>query len=135
MTGNPVLKQIRINMICFQFVMNRLAWKIKLYQIKTSGRRLVKAPNVISQNDARLNGDSWWRSVGIVSEWIQADIGYQTNVSAVITQGQEEEDPSISDWVTVFHISIFLTSNTDAEQIFIKDDEGNVMVSSFPNDI
>ena len=85
--------------------------------------------------DARLNGDSWWRSVGIVSEWIQADIGYQTYVSAVITQGQEEEDPSISDWVTLFQISIFLTSNTDAEQIFIKDDEGNVMVSSFPNDI
>ena len=38
--------------------------------------------------EARLNGPKFWACSGdIVAPWIQADIGYQTYVSGVITQG------------------------------------------------
>ena len=37
---------------------------------------------------ARLNGIKFWACAGsLASPWIQADIGYQTYVSGVITQG------------------------------------------------
>ena len=96
--------------------------------LASSSPRAARSPT-----HARLNGYSWWKSAGIVSEWIQADIGYQTYVSAVITQGKVAEvDPSNPEWVTLFQISTFLTSSSDiAEQIFIKDDEGNVIVGYF----
>ena len=54
--------------------------------------------------------------------WIQADIGYQTCVSGVRTQGDGETDAP--DWVTLFWVSTFQTSTTSA-QVFIKENGQN----------
>ena len=55
--------------------------------------------------------------------WIQADIGYQTCVSGVRTQG-DGESGVIADWVTSFWVSTFQT-NTTSTQVFIKENGVN----------
>ena len=55
--------------------------------------------------------------------WIQADIGYQTCVSGVVTQG-DGEGGADSDWVTSFWVSTFQTSATST-QVFIKENGVN----------
>ena len=73
---------------------------------------------------ARLNGDSTWvASKSDLQPWIQADIGYQTNVSGVVTQG----DGEFGNWVTSMKASIFHMS-TSEEEIFIKNTTGQVKV-------
>ena len=82
-----------------------------------------------SSNFPARNGrlDSWpaWLVPGSVSNpWIQADIGYQTFVSGVVTQGSEYG----SDWVTTLKVSTF-KANTNDEEEFVTDDNGQVKVS------
>ena len=55
--------------------------------------------------------------------WIQADIGYQTCVSGVVTQG-DGEGGADEDWVTSFWVSSFQTSTTST-QVFIKENGEN----------
>ena len=43
--------------------------------------------------------------------WIQANIGYQTRVSGVVTQGDGQRD---GDWVTSFWVSTSPTSSANA---------------------
>ena len=78
---------------------------------------------------ARLNGESCWQALkGEVTPWIQADIGYQTFVSGVVTQG----DGGVGDnlhWVTSFNVSTFAMSVSDKE-IFIEDEDGIPMVNT-----
>ena len=59
------------------------------------------------------------------NQWIQADIGYQTNVFGVITQGGGDGNQH---WVTSIKVSTFLASTSD-EEIFIKDENENQKVS------
>ncbi|XP_072016512.1 lactadherin-like [Amphiura filiformis] len=79
----------------------------------------------------RLNDPSCWAALtgqtGTI--WIQADIGYQTHVSGVITQG----DGGIGspDWVTTFKVSTFLT--TGANEVFLEDQNGDAIV--FPGNV
>ena len=74
----------------------------------------------------RLLGQSFWAtSDEYIKPWIQADIGYQTWVSGILTQGG---GPS---YVTFLKISTFSISTSDAE-VFIRDGSGNVMVNIQP---
>ena len=57
------------------------------------------------------------------SPWIQTDIGYQTCVSGVVTQGDGESGAD-ADWVTVFWVSTFQTSKAST-QVFIKENGAN----------
>ena len=59
------------------------------------------------------------------NQWIQADIGYRTNVFGVITQGGGDGNQN---WVTSIKVSTFLASTSD-EEIFIKDEDENQKVS------
>ena len=59
-------------------------------------------------SQARLNGPSTWKS-GYGPQWIQADIGYQTYVAGVITQGHT------NNWVSSFKVSIFQMTTVDDE--------------------
>ena len=71
-----------------------------------------------------------WSAAGSVSNpWIQADIGYQTYVSGVITQGGCGLNP---DWVTTLKISTFEVNTNDAEE-FVTDDSGQVKASVLLN--
>ena len=80
--------------------------------------------------DARLNGVSCWRGAG-TAPWIQADIGHQTNISGVVTQG--DGGVGHEHWVTKIKVSTFLMSTNDAE-VFVADGDGNVIVS-ITNDV
>ena len=73
--------------------------------------------------EARLNRRSCWRAKlsSTKKPWIQADIGYQTNVSGVVTQGDGGIGPE--DWVKTLKVSTFFKSTNDTE-IFVKDDPG-----------
>ena len=76
---------------------------------------------------ARLNGDSCWSGTGTTA-WIQADIGYQTYVSGVVTQG----DGAVGEphWVTSIKVSTFPVSSEDKDtEVFVKDGDGNHIVS------
>ena len=77
--------------------------------------------------NARIGGLSKWatRSVG-EEEWIQADIGYTTFVSGIVTQG--DAGVGGADWVTSLKVSTF-ANITDADEMFITDENGSVMVS------
>ena len=78
----------------------------------------------------RLNGPTSWYDVSSdIFSWIQADIGYQTSVSGVVTQGSGGHDGDY--WVTEIKVSTFQTS-LDDEEVFIADDNGNDMVISPP---
>ena len=71
----------------------------------------------------RLNAGSCWIALGYKYEpWIQADIGYQTYVSGVATQGC----PSL--WMTSIKVSTFYMTTANTE-VFISDDEGIAKVS------
>ena len=58
--------------------------------------------------------------------WIQADIGYQTNVSGVVTQGDEGWG-NVPDWVTTLKVSTFKVNTTNVEE-FVTDESGEVKV-------
>ena len=77
---------------------------------------------------ARLNGQSaWLAKYQAISQWIQADITYQTYVSGVVTQGAGVPHP---DHTTSLKVSTFVMSTSDAE-VFVSDEHGNVKVSGF----
>ena len=80
---------------------------------------------------ARLNGTSTWATAaGSNSKpWIQADIGYQTYVSGVVTQGEGHIEGTMRDWVTAFNVSTFNMTTSD-EEVFVKDGNGEVKVKS-----
>ena len=72
--------------------------------------------------NARLNGPLGWISPAReVNPWIQADIGYQTWVTGVVTQGYD------LGYVTSLKISTFSLSTNDTEDVF-EDEHGNEMV-------
>ena len=78
----------------------------------------------------RLNWPTSWYDVSSdIFSWIQADIGYQTSVSGVVTQGSGGHDGDY--WVTAIKVSTFQLS-LDDEEVFIADDNGNDMVISPP---
>ena len=84
--------------------------------------------------EGRLNGLSFWACGGhVIAPWIQADIGYQTYVSGVITQGDggngtNGRGGASRDWVTSLKVSTF-TMSTDDQEEFVTDEEGNIVVS------
>ncbi|XP_072017305.1 neuropilin-1a-like [Amphiura filiformis] len=75
----------------------------------------------------RLNDPSSWYAAEsqIGPIWIQADIGYQTYVSGVKTQGDEDTTVYYADWVTSFNVSTFVT--TGANEVFVTDQNGNAI--------
>ena len=73
---------------------------------------------------ARLNGNFWAANLNDVQPWIQADLGYQTYVSGVVTQG----DGSYKNWVTSLKVSTF-KMRTNGTEIFVKDPSGQIMVN------
>ena len=79
-------------------------------------------------SDGRLNGERRWSAdeSSHVKPWIQADIRYHTSVSGVLIQGDGDSGNG-DDWVTSFKVSTSLDSSS--EQTFIKDVNGNEMVS------
>ena len=87
----------------------------------------IQASSVYSSfyaSRARLNGAFWAADPNDIQPWIQADIGYQTYVSEVVTQG----DGSYKNWVTSLKVSTFKMSTNDTE-IFVKDPNGQIMVN------
>ena len=60
--------------------------------------------------------------------WVQADIGYQTYVSGVVTQGDGGDGGD--DWISSIKVSTFLMSTND-EEVFVKDGQGEVIVSKY----
>ena len=94
----------------------------------------IKASSTYSQDfeayKARLNSFSpWWAEESAVEPWIQADLGYQTHVSGLITQGDGGFGDN-ADWITSFKISTFEQSLSDGE-VFIINGDGSDMVSAF----
>ena len=88
----------------------------------------IRASNTLYDRPAwhgRLNEISCWIGSG-AAPWIQADIGHQTNISGVVTQG----DGGIynAHWVTKIKVSTFSLSTNDTE-VFVEDGNGNVIVS------
>ena len=77
---------------------------------------------------ARLNGEGFWAAAGnLVKPWIQADLGYQTRVSGVITQGDGGIGTGVTeDWVTSLKVSTKMTPQDD--EVFVTED-GTVKVS------
>ena len=73
----------------------------------------------------RLNGASFWYPQSWDNErWIQADIGYQTYVSGVATQGAGRWD----NWVASFKVSTFYMTTAD-DETFVSEDRGIARVS------
>ena len=86
-------------------------------------------------SDGRLNGPSNWSWHGDrPPPWIQADIGYQTHISGVITQGDggRSNNPIYIDWLTSLKISTFEMSSYDVE-VFVTDEDGIVKVNEKTN--
>ena len=76
--------------------------------------------------NGRLDSRPAWTVSGSVSNpWIQADIGYQTYVSGVVTQGDGGHYQP--DWVTTLKVSSKVNINDEEE--FVADDSGQVKVS------
>ena len=76
----------------------------------------------------RLNGPYCWYPYGSWDDerWIQADIGYQTYVSGVATQGRSY---SYTDYfVTSYKVSTFYMTTAD-EEIFISENKGIAKVN------
>ena len=59
----------------------------------------------------------------VTNPFIQVDIGYQTYVSGVVTQG-DGDSGTAGDWVTSFWVSTFQNS-TASTQVFIKENGEN----------
>lgn len=74
---------------------------------------------------ARLNGNSYWVGEG-EQPWIQADVGYQSYVSGVMTQGDGGVG-DYPDWVTSIKVSTFSVNTNDTE-VFIKNCKEDEMV-------
>ena len=72
----------------------------------------------------RLNG-SPFHSIVTGKPWVEADIGYRTCVSGVVTQG-DGHSGTAADWVTLFLVSTSQCSNTT--QVFVKEN-GQAKVS------
>ena len=90
----------------------------------------IKASSVYSIYDpwkGRLNGESSWIAPqdGLF-HWIQADVGYQTYVSGVVTQGWT----GTPYWVTSMKVSTFAMS-ADEIEVFVTDEDGNEKVNCF----
>ena len=67
--------------------------------------------------NARLYGAEYWYPLSWDNErWIQADIGYQTYVSGVATQGGGG-----SSWVTSYKVSSFYVTTAD-DEVFVSED-------------
>ena len=79
-------------------------------------------PNYPAQY-ARLNGEKggWFAAQEDNQPWIQADIGYQTYVSGVVTEG------FVGNYPTSFKVSTFLSS--DDEELFVKSASGEIKVN------
>ena len=75
---------------------------------------------------ARLNGPSHWQAGTESNRWIQADLGYQTYVFGVVTQGDGGVGGRSFDWITSFSISTFLERTTDPE-IYVKESGGTAI--------
>ena len=93
----------------------------------------IKASSKYSDNfsseRARLNGNSFWVAAASDTQpWIQADIGYQTYVSGVVTQGEGITSDNEIDWVTSIKVSTFCMAGIDGE-VFVKDANGTAKVS------
>ena len=87
-------------------------------------------PKAFKPWKARLNGDFKWMASSSDSQpWIQADIGYQTHVSGVVTQG-EGDHVGDSDWIKSIKVSTFYMTTSD-EEIFVKDLGGEIKVNKF----
>ena len=88
----------------------------------------IRASSESSSSDyaaraGRLNVYRYWYPVSWDNErWIQADIGYQTYVSGVATQGYG------SYWVTSFKVSTFYMTTAD-DEIFVSENRGIVKVN------
>ena len=81
--------------------------------------------NYLPPYKARLHGSSAWRvPKSIPNPWIQADIGYATNVSGLLTQGNGAHQ-----WITKLKVSTF-TAAVDSE-VFIKDEDDDDKVILF----
>ena len=78
---------------------------------------------------ARLNGPSVWVVDGSVwRPWIQVDIGYSTNVSGLLTQGDGGTDRTrTTDWVAKIKVATF--TGADDPKVYIKDEDGDVKVT------
>ncbi|XP_072047906.1 uncharacterized protein [Amphiura filiformis] len=83
--------------------------------------------------DGRLNGGrKWVPEPNDPQPWIQADIGYATNVFGVITQGSGrfiglDGTAVLEHWTTLFKVSTFLSTYSKGER-FIMDHDGNVEI-------
>ena len=78
---------------------------------------------------ARLNGQAFWSASSSVEDpWIQADIGYQTYVSGVVTQDGRWIWNGNWTWERSIKVSTFSVSNDDTE-VFVKDKYGEDIVS------
>ena len=78
---------------------------------------------------ARLNGNGgkiWAAEPSDKERWIQADIGYQTHVSGVITQGLVHSNMVL--FVNSVMVSTFLSSIND-EELFVEDASGKAKVN------
>ena len=81
---------------------------------------------IYKASDARIGGASKWAaSDSAIQPWIQADIGYTTYISGIVTQG--DDGVGLAGWVTTLKVSTFLSSITD-DEVFIEDEHGTVMV-------
>ena len=89
----------------------------------------IEASNHAGQHYAkngRLNYADTWALRGSTSDaWIQADIGYQTYISGLITQGDGGVGPPC--WVTSVRVSTFSVTTSDPE-VFIQEENGDVKV-------
>ena len=65
----------------------------------------------------RLNGPRYW-TTSIPLSWIQADLGYQTFVAGLITQGNNGNE-----YVTSFKVSTFSMTTFD-DEIYVSDQDG-----------
>ena len=84
--------------------------------------------NTIPTN-GRLDGSGQWSADGSISNpWIQADIGYQTYVSGVVTQGCGNN--AYSCWITKIQVSTF-TSESSLEAFIEDPATGGAKVCSY----
>ena len=89
---------------------------------------MIKASEVSSNfyaHLARLNSIEYaWLEEGSGGSmpWIQADIGYQTSVTGIITQG-DSVDTTHRDWFTKLKISTFIDTPTTTSytEVFIEE--------------
>ena len=75
-------------------------------------------------------GRNWRAALWDNEPWIQADIGYQTYVSGVATQGTPYEHNGVHyNYVTSFKVSTFYMTNDDDEVFVLVENKGMVKVN------